>query len=321
MKNIIVSLWLILCPHVSIAEEFGRCAPSPEVRFLPDGRKMQLLADYNYTDTNGKLWKAPKDSIVDGASIPKFLWSFIGGPFEGKYRDASVSHDVECDRKTENWKSVHEMFYEEMRCSGVSEQRAKIMYAAVYHCGPRWGNDQSIRYFPCNADFMGQFVRRWKTLVYGNSSISLSELENLNRDRLVASAADPLDEIRTLLAGRGTVSETANNIKISIPVRVGTELDSNSAEVIDKVGAKLKQIPGITINIAGHSDSVGSESENFLLSQHRAAVARQHLINKGINPISVYSQGFGETSPIASNDTPEGRQQNRRIEFIINEEL
>src|SRR5229473_500744 len=72
------------------------------------------------------------------ASIPRAFWSVIGGPLEGQYRNASVFHDVACDQKSQPWKTVHRMFYNAMRWSGVYEIKAKIMYYAVYNFGPRW---------------------------------------------------------------------------------------------------------------------------------------------------------------------------------------
>jgi hypothetical protein len=99
---------------------------------------MKVLARFGYVDPTRIEWDAPAGSIVDGASIPRFAWSIIGGPFEGKYRDASVVHDVACDQRKRPWESVHEMFYSAMRASGVGSVLAKTMYAAVYHFGPRW---------------------------------------------------------------------------------------------------------------------------------------------------------------------------------------
>jgi hypothetical protein len=76
--------------------------------------------------------------VVNGASIPSAFWTFIGGPFEGKYRAASVVHDVGCEEMTATWEDVHRMFYEACLCGGVDEQMAKMLYYAVYHFGPRW---------------------------------------------------------------------------------------------------------------------------------------------------------------------------------------
>lgn len=101
-------------------------------------RNMILLEDFAYLDPASVEWQAAKGSSVDGASIPQFAWSFVGGPFEGAYREASVIHDVACVQKVRPWKDVHRTFYTAMRASGVDELQAKVMYAAVYHFGPRW---------------------------------------------------------------------------------------------------------------------------------------------------------------------------------------
>lgn len=87
--------------------------------WLPDGRRMRLIEDFAYFDDAGRRWRAPKGSIVDGASIPRIAWSFIGGPFEGPYREASVIHDVACSAKLAPWLLVHEVFYTAMLASKV----------------------------------------------------------------------------------------------------------------------------------------------------------------------------------------------------------
>jgi hypothetical protein len=92
----------------------------------------------------GEKWTAPKGWVTDGASIPRAAWTVAGGPFEGKYRAASVIHDVGCDQRTETWQDVHEVFFLGMMASGVEPWRAKIMYAAVYHFGPRWPSVQFV---------------------------------------------------------------------------------------------------------------------------------------------------------------------------------
>src|SRR4051812_31635812 len=85
----------------------------------------------------------PERTRVDGASIPQALWSIVGSPFTGKYVQASVIHDYYCDVRVRRWQHVHRIFYEAMLVSGVSETRAKIMYAAVYFAGPRWSDTVS----------------------------------------------------------------------------------------------------------------------------------------------------------------------------------
>jgi len=107
-------------------------------KWLNSSRKMQLLEPLSYLDKNGKHWKAKKGAIVDGASIPRFVWSIIGSPFSGKYRRSSVIHDVYCQTKSEPHKQVHKMFYQAMRVDKVSYFKAKAMYFAVKIGGPKW---------------------------------------------------------------------------------------------------------------------------------------------------------------------------------------
>lgn len=106
--------------------------------WLADGRKMRILEPFAFVSSSGLRWDVPAGSVVDGASIPKIAWSIVGGPFEGLYRNASVIHDVACEEKKQRWQDVHAVFHEAMLESGVGKIKAEVMYAAVYHFGPRW---------------------------------------------------------------------------------------------------------------------------------------------------------------------------------------
>lgn len=119
-------------------KEWGEFPAPAKVEFLDDGRQVRLLEDFVYLDPRGRAWTASKDSIVNGASIPKAFWTIAGGPLEGKYRNASIVHDEACVRMTEPSQNVHLMFYEACRCGGMGEYQAKVLYAAVYHFGPKW---------------------------------------------------------------------------------------------------------------------------------------------------------------------------------------
>lgn len=127
-------------PVLSRAKQspYGRYVGDVVARWNLDNRTMTLERDFAFIDPLGVRWNAPKGSVVDGASIPQWAWSLIGGPFEGPYRPASVIHDVACAEKKAPWESVHLTFYYAMLASGVSERLAKIMYGAVYMQGPRW---------------------------------------------------------------------------------------------------------------------------------------------------------------------------------------
>jgi len=142
----VLLLWGMLLGSVASAQPLttGRYIGPVKTEWDKGGRKMTLLSSFEYVDSANEHWIAPKGSVVDGASIPQFAWSIIGGPFEGLYRDASVIHDVACDEKKRPWNVVHETFYWAMLTSGVNTTKAKIMYAAVYHFGPRWVTPSAV---------------------------------------------------------------------------------------------------------------------------------------------------------------------------------
>ena len=117
---------------------WGYYSDAPVTRWNPDGRTMTLLSELRYTDPQGIVWTAPAGSVVDGASIPRSLWSIMGGPFEGKYRNASVLHDVAYGQHNRPWQDCDRMFYNAMRCSGVSAVEAKTMFYALYRFGHHW---------------------------------------------------------------------------------------------------------------------------------------------------------------------------------------
>lgn len=122
-----------------LPDERNRFYGDVVTKWLPDSaREMELVEKFIFIDGNGIQWIAPKGSIVDGASIPRFCWRIIGSPFVGRYRRASVIHDVFCKTKALPDFLVHKMFYNAMLADGVSKQKAKAMYWAVKHFGPKW---------------------------------------------------------------------------------------------------------------------------------------------------------------------------------------
>jgi outer membrane protein OmpA-like peptidoglycan-associated protein len=94
-------------------------------------------------------------------------------------------------------------------------------------------------------------------------------------------------------------------------------LKPGAKEKLAKVSGILLAHPGLMLEIEGHTDSVGGEEYNQTLSEHRAEAVRDYLVGQGIQPDTVSAKGFGKTKPVASNDTPEGRQQNRRVELVV----
>ena len=92
-----------------------------------------------------------------------------------------------------------------------------------------------------------------------------------------------------------------------------SELRPESITELERVVKFMNDVPFATAKIDGHTDSVGTEAYNLALSDRRAKAVFDYLTSRGVDPSRLKSQGFGEANPIASNDTAEGRQQNRRV--------
>jgi outer membrane protein OmpA-like peptidoglycan-associated protein len=96
-------------------------------------------------------------------------------------------------------------------------------------------------------------------------------------------------------------------------------LQPSSFSILGKVLSSIQEFPNYTISIEGHTDSYGSDAKNQELSEMRADAVLQYLMaaNSKLHPDKIKAVGFGETLPCASNETKEGRAQNRRIEVVI----
>ena len=135
--------------------------------------------------------------------------------------------------------------------------------------------------------------------------------------------ADYLDKCPNTPAGATVDKDGCVHEKISISLNV--EFDTNKFDIkkryhvdIKKVSDFMKAHPETNAVIEGHTDNVGTAESNMKLSQNRAESVRKYLIDKlGIDPATITAVGYGKTRPIAGNDTPEGRQKNRRVEAVI----
>ncbi len=96
-----------------------------------------------------------------------------------------------------------------------------------------------------------------------------------------------------------------------------SELTEPAKDTLNEVAAGMVGQPDLLVQIAGHTDSVGSAAYNLKLSQSRANSVRAYLISKGVAAANLEAKGFGLATPIASNKTEEGRAQNRRVEFVV----
>ena len=132
-------------------------------------------------------------------------------------------------------------------------------------------------------------------------------------------------ELKESTAGSGVdITEVDNGqaILVNLPDGVTFDVDSSTLKpqfrtTLNEISANLNQYPNSLIDVYGHTDSTGSDQYNQALSERRASTVANYLVMQGVSAARIRSQGYGETMPIASNDTIEGRARNRRVEIKI----
>jgi outer membrane protein OmpA-like peptidoglycan-associated protein len=129
----------------------------------------------------------------------------------------------------------------------------------------------------------------------------------------------------TAMATVATVDMTVQRIEVGKSYRVNdikyatssAAITKSSEYILDELITFLRENPTVKIRIEGHTDNVGRSEDNMALSNDRAFTVMDYLQTKGIAGPRLTFKGYGQTKPLASNDTPEGRAQNRRTEFVI----
>lgn len=130
-------------------------------------------------------------------------------------------------------------------------------------------------------------------------------------------------KLRAQLQGTGvSVTRNGNNITLNMPGNITFQTDSADLrgdffDVLNSVTLVLKEYDKTLVEVAGHTDSTGSDQYNKALSERRATSVAQYLSSRGINQQRIMTVGAGEGYPVASNDTTEGRQLNRRVELSL----
>ena len=130
-------------------------------------------------------------------------------------------------------------------------------------------------------------------------------------------------KLRAELEGTGvSITRIGDNITLNMPGNVTFATDSSDLrpaffDVLNSVGKVLKEFDQSVVEVAGHTDSTGSEDYNQGLSERRASSVSQYLAGRGINGQRLLTVGMGELRPVADNNTAEGRQANRRVELTM----
>ena len=134
-----------------------------------------------------------------------------------------------------------------------------------------------------------------------------------------------IKELRESTAGSGvdiTPTDNGQAILVNLPEGVTFDIASTALQpgfrtTLDQVAQSLNQYPNSLIDVYGHTDSTGSDQYNQALSEGRARTVANYLTMQGVSGARIRSQGFGETLPVADNNTEEGRRRNRRVEIKI----
>jgi outer membrane protein OmpA-like peptidoglycan-associated protein len=126
-----------------------------------------------------------------------------------------------------------------------------------------------------------------------------------------------LEQLNTILATRDSARGLVANMSDVLFKSGSFELLPGARERLAKISGIVLAYPSLHLQIEGHTDSVGTDEYNQELSEYRADAVRDYLVQQGIPATQIAARGLGKTQPIASNDTPEGRQQNRRVELVL----
>lgn len=94
-------------------------------------------------------------------------------------------------------------------------------------------------------------------------------------------------------------------------------VDASSRATLDQCAAVIAEFSKTAVLVQGHTDATGSEAYNQQLSERRATAVKNYLLGRGVDPVRIAAIGYGESYPVASNTTPDGRRLNRRVDILL----
>lgn len=140
----------------------------------------------------------------------------------------------------------------------------------------------------------------------------------------VSDNEDSCPEVKGVRSNNGCPEISSTTIQLFKEALTGIQFESaksviksSSFTILNKVVTVMKDNPAYQLSIEGHTDSSGDDAMNMKLSQERAESVKNYLVSKGVDTNRMTTSGFGETIPVASNETKEGKSMNRRVEFKV----
>jgi outer membrane protein OmpA-like peptidoglycan-associated protein/cytochrome c-type biogenesis protein CcmH/NrfG len=155
--------------------------------------------------------------------------------------------------------------------------------------------------------------------IFHSENFALDKINNLDKPFLLDIELQPVPILTAVpTSTEGALAEGKPIILKNVFFETGSaELKTASLLELNRLKKLLTDHPTLVIRINGHTDNIGSDEDNLTLSNNRAKAVNDYLIINGISGDRLSYKGFGETKPISNNEIPEGRQSNRRTEFVV----
>lgn len=165
-----------------------------------------------------------------------------------------------------------------------------------------------------------QIARARQVAAEKNANAEAESLSESRKDVIIAAREQKIDEVLAQLAALNA-RETSQGIALTVSDVFfefdRADLKPGAKQDLRQLAMFLMESPGRNVVIEGHTDSIGTDAYNVDLSQRRAMAVRSYLVAQGVDPSRLVAKGYGENYPVASNENPAGRQENRRVEMLV----
>jgi len=216
------------------------------------------------------------------------------------------------DRKVDTARALAETSLAESQRTQLAEQRETARLDARTH----EADTAKLQAAVARADGAEQKLDAEKSRADADAAranAASSQLQASEQQQRAADLQKQIDGMNAKVTERGVVLTLGDVLFTSGQA----SLQPSAAGNLNKLVTFLANYPDRTVMVEGHTDSVGTEDYNQGLSQRRAEAVKSYLVGQGVGPIRLTALGKGEAGAVASNDSPDGRQQNRRVEVVI----